>query len=1723
LRNGSAYQEFNPNNHFNLNIMLKYLSSLTFFCFLCSFSSMSQPNYKIAPSASTSNFFTLVDEFQSWYDTVQLPDSVKIRHLKKFGRWASFWENRVHYGDSSLDGLFHPYQQSLGAYWVNPSCSGQDDARWESVGPYPEDLQNMGYIQSIWFDKTNPDLILVGSGRISGILKSEDRGQTWRDVLTPSRIPALGITYITASPVTNQNGNHTFYASTGSDMVGYSLGILKSDDDGETWNILPDFPLFANQEFNYIVRKVLAAPVHPGAPNPDILFAIAKNQFFKSTDGGATWSSLTLQIQNVDYNGTLDDLEVDPQNNDIIAISGLPTAGGPPSIWLSTDGGVTFNEIFATCGYANFNDISNIQIDFPGSERLYVLTREPNHGSIFYYHFDPILSGWNVSNTNNYKIDMGPRSQFNRTFKVSNDFYHFFIGTECFSISTESTPGSCTHPYYEPTVTFHPDIRCIATNSDIIMLGTDGGLMATFDLGQTWHSLNGVGPTGIFNNEVVGFDISNEFEPNVVVGLIDNSFKFFNKKWHSSTPLEIMEISTSAPPRSDPNGIGDAGKCIFDSHDPFKFFIIGSYGLSRVTLQNGVDFEVLVDFNNFPQVVYGYDWFRVPIVANHNTPSMMYLGGLGLTQSSSGAISRSDDFVSWDETSLGSPAGMVNNIVVAPGNPDVLYATTIHRTGSGTVCEGGIYRSVDGGDTWKDITGVINFNPIPNQNYSITDVTVDWNNPDRVWVCLGGVSFDNATLLPILENKVFRTDDASAQTVHWYDMTHGLNPILPPLPANAIINQPGTDRVFLATDGGIFYRGISDPDWTCFSNGFPITNITDLKINKITNEIFACTYGYGIWKSPLPCENVAQSYTIDQTTGNVTWSDVVRFSGDIIIKNGHKLTIDQRSVVYMAPGASILVEKGAELILDNASLTSCDQMWQGIKVMGNWNMNQDGNNQGLVSLLNGATIANARVGIETGNARSAGGIIQAENAYFYNCEYGVKMHPYRNFSPTNSNITWSNRGYLKNCKFSTTKDLQISTIKPKSHIWLNGIQRLSIQGNKFENSHHAEPIGPDRGKGIEAFNSVFYVDDYCTTSSIPCGNTIANKFIGLHYGVYAMATNPLTPISIINAHFDSNSFGTYLNGITGARVSGSFYTIPPDLTQQSRAYGLYLDHCTGYTIEENHFLNGTPLTNHTVGMIINNSGRYYNVVYNNTFTDLGYGILTQHDNRGPGQNYGLQVKCNDFSQVINVDLGISRRESYTGITGISVFQGGNTSVTAPAGNTFSRSLNNPFSEIHNNGQVISKYFHHAIQGTTPTNAENWVPIYYNSPRVLLEEVPNLPYSKSQACPLNSSIPPLNKAQLYDELSNHAIDAVSATLILDIYRDGGIAELPEMVALAYPWETYEYFNLLMLESPYLSEQTLIAAINNTDLLPDLLLKLILIANPHGTRLDEVMGALVARDPQLPEYIMDEILLCEELPSPLEGLEAAVAYHKHQQYTILNQIIQQYLADSSLTIASDSLAQIFSRDPLVDLKYMRAYLYLMDSSYSNALAYMEAIGALVGGEDYVHQIFEECNQVFPISVKMVRDSCEYWSLTAFERETLWELAINGQFFPSAYARAILLQHDSTYEYEEPIIFPVSESARKRTTIKPANPSNMPLVNIYPNPAKDYFVFDYQLDKDDLDATLRLTNSQGRLVQQYTISQPIGQQLIEVRTLADGLYLLTLITGRNQVITRKITIAN
>src|SRR5690606_37588935 len=80
-------------------------------------------------------------------------------------------------------------------------------------------------------------------------------------------------------------------------------------------------------------------------------------------------------------------------------------------------------------------------------------------------------------------------------------------------------------------------------------------------------------------------------------------------------------------------------------------------------------------------------------------------------------------------------------------------------------------------------------------------------------------------------------------------------------------------------------------------------------------------------------------------------------------------------------------------------------------------------------------------------------------------------------------------------------------------------------------------------------------------------------------------------------------------------------------------YGMYVNYCNGYEIEENEFTytGGGTATDAAGIIIVGNSSLVStaNKLYNNSFENLQTGSLLQGDNR-LANNTGLQVLCNDY-------------------------------------------------------------------------------------------------------------------------------------------------------------------------------------------------------------------------------------------------------------------------------------------------------------------------------------------------------------------------------------------------------------------------------------------------------------------------------------------------------------
>jgi hypothetical protein len=339
-------------------------------------------------------------------------------------------------------------------------------------------------------------------------------------------------------------------------------------------------------------------------------------------------------------------------------------------------------------------------------------------------------------------------------------------------------------------------------------------------------------------------------------------------------------------------------------------------------------------------------------------------------------------------------------------------------------------------------------------------------------------------------------------------------------------------------------------------------------------------------------------------------------------------------------------------------------------------------------------------------------------------------------------------------------------------------------------------------------------------------------------------------------------------------------------TQNDKApYGIYLNYCTGFEVQENTLTSLASQSRYdsTHAIIVNNSGPNSNEIYKNTIHDFRYAIAPQNQNRSNDPFVGLKLKCNEMDTNYR-DVFVSSDPNLP-IKGVCFYQGAESgSNSFGAGNTFTAASATD-RQFCNAGMdpVIYYYFDGQL---------NQIP-YYSS---------NITSNKGQYwdstafCLSKISNSTVSISAQYQLLDSAFTEFNSAKLIRDIYIDGGQENLEQTVELTLPWEAYEMYNELMLESPYLSEEVLIAAIEN-DAFSDLMVKLICIANPQCTRMQSVMDALYDRNPPMPESYMEQIMDGGETVSQLEVLEANVSESHHQVEQIINQIKRIYETDTA----------------------------------------------------------------------------------------------------------------------------------------------------------------------------------------------------------------------------------
>lgn len=605
-------------------------------------------------------------------------------------------------------------------------------------------------------------------------------------------------------------------------------GAWKTADGGLHWTVVDD---------NLPVLGVSDIDFNPLNPNTIYLCTgdrDAKDNFsvgvLKSTDGGQTWNTTGLKWQTSDMRLT-HCLVINPLDTNSL------TLGASDGIYKSYDGGATWQNVTG-------GEFKQVVYNPADTNILYAA------GALNIYRSADGGASWQqtttfTSNVSRIVLAVSPASPKLVKAIIANSSYGlegiyrsadsgktftqiFDDGTGCSTNILASTPNgnACGgQGWYDLSFAMHPaDTNKLVVGGVNTWYSTDGGYSWTLvnqwnntapgiirvHADKHYHAYNPIAPAALYECNDGG--IFKTYAPqsslwtNLTNGLAITEFYrnavSANFSFVIGGAQDNGTKKLAGPAYSELTG-GDGMNCEMDYSDNKIFYTASQYGSINRTLNGGSNYTSIS--NNIPGKPQG-DWIT-PYVIHPFLPNQILAGYNRLYASS-------DRGTTW--TSISNTfAGNATRIAISPSNPDYIYV----------VAGNNIYYSYNYGGAWKTIS-----NPYGG---TISDICVDPKNEHHVWVSFNGYT----------PNKVGEYDSATGWTKR--------NEQLPNIPVNCIAIDSSNGTVYIGTDIGVFYRDYNVIEWVPFKNNLPTVEISDLGINYGTKEIWAATYGRGMWKSPM--------------------------------------------------------------------------------------------------------------------------------------------------------------------------------------------------------------------------------------------------------------------------------------------------------------------------------------------------------------------------------------------------------------------------------------------------------------------------------------------------------------------------------------------------------------------------------------------------------------------------------------------------------------------------------------------------------------------------------------------------------------------------------------------------------------------------------------------------------------------------------------------------------
>jgi hypothetical protein len=1616
------------------------------------------------------------------------------------------------------------------------SYTSKSNPNWINLGPnqdpttsYDEGSKGIGQIHRIAFHPQfglNGNQTMYASSSFGGLWKSTTGGNSW-EMFHTDLLPSTSVSDIAVS---HFYPDEDLYICTGDADGGFEAYY-----EPNSWHINP---LFTHGVYRWKVnewvpmnsglesliansntcRQIVTSPY-----NKDIVFLLTSDGIYKtsnSTSPNPTWTKVYSGADPY-FTGQPDPefrgFEFKPGSQTTIYASGK-------DIYKSTDGGSSWSSM--TNGLSSLNLASNLTVlriniatTSLNSNYLwaYIICNEAvpipgqNNGNgkkVLIYKYDGINWIQKASHVNWY---FGPNGIFStdgseevastwNAIAASPTEELIYFGHVPLRKYSDITNSLTTIDHNCSTGDIlHADIHEIAfapnSNGNVIYLGTDGGVSkVSYDINTGYSIENKYDEMSVAT--IWAMD-NIEQKDNYIIGNQDNGTMYGNSAWH--------------------HVIGGDGYTARNFHGKMESMVnsntfdatheidIQTYSYESFPLPDIINPQLDPGNRIFTYAPHTYPIVQIP---NESDP---YFGFSEIYKKIKKNIEPGDTWQDhWQLMSdlyLSEPVAknrQILDIVFGEDDPNIIYVMTMGLVGSTGqyYITPKLYKSTTGfapGSNGK----IFNQIDYPGQNATldyhpvITSITTNPSNDNELWLSYTGFNQDYKVFFYNTSTNQFENGDP--------------NHTLPPVPVNNIVFQKGsTGTLYAATDRGVYIKDQQN-NWTKYGADFPNVRVTELDIDYYNNKLIAATFGRGLWVGDL----VSNDYNYrTEITEDIVWDWDKIINHTVVVNAGATLTI--KSKVMFSEDSKLIVKQGAHLILDGAILTSqSGKKWKGIEVWGNEGLEQlPISNQGWLSSTD-SEINNAEIAIRTYKVlesgrgsidfRSTGGVINLSTTSFYDNDLAIKMIDYK----------FDSKSTIIDCEFHNR---ECNNIDAYGFIELSGINYVTLNGNLYKyypnlNGTNEEFIG------IRTFNASTNI------GGIRQGETTFqnNTFMNLGYGIYATASNSIPRLDARHCDFDATLKGIFMSGVSNSRITSNNFEIPFDNNTADTLYGLYMENCDAYHVEANHFSGLSTSEKGDCGLYIYSTVPTGNEIYNNEFEYLTDGIIAQGQNR-VGTSEGLCIKCNDFlyntTDISVVPLLDANGNPYSinTNTGIAYAQGSSYAYnagdpTALAGNTFSHSSGPIFNDL--NAQHFIYHHHQLGNGyiVKPEPSTNFVSQHVNGSL----------YSKSTACPSNienngGGTTPHDERSKIDE-ANNSINEY--TIEFNELTDGGnTEELNNTVQSSFPDEGYEVHQELMSDSPYLSDKVIASSIEREDMLADVMIRDIMVNNPHSSKSNTLLEQLDNRTEPIPDYMWNEILEGQDIIGSKEEIQLNLSKNYNSREQSYGNIVRYFNNDTNRNHRIDSLKSVYEeKDRLID-KFKLAMLMQNNEEYNAAIDLISELDE----NNYVNEDEVESYNQFMIFFNQVNGfMMDSISLSDLNENELSQIQTLSEYncLSATYAKNILRENYHRKCEEHFFNGNINKNQINNIwgsrTIKFDHKSNNLIVS--PNPATDFCTFEYTISNEM--ATIKIANLQGKVIDCIYINGKRNKVIYSVEILEKGSYIVSLYSKNQLVESKKLTI--